>query len=338
MRPKSSLVVVAAVELFVASAVVEAGSAELNPTEIVSARFSNELPTQVAKNALNAVALSVARPNAKPSTYGASPVWFGQEAYFFSGVRIGTNEYLGPGHGVMDEKTGHPIVNITDCKMIYVDEETTPFSATEYTANKFYSPYEATSRAPDAAIFDSGSEQTNDEAPFMGQSIDHSPVDIGEKLYFVNYEPTPGKNQQQRTPFVTTARTPQDATLLSQPAELGGVVVGHESNGDIDTLVGMKSYGAIKDAYIRGGASGGAVFAVNGSLVGISDAADFNTKTNEANTMSLEQAEDKYHIELTGLPPDTKVETVIVQPVNHVLIKKLRSGLAKSAGCVKPKQ
>jgi len=299
--------------------------------------FPDTLPRHVGAVAVNVVAFDevIHEPQPKSSDESAT----------YSGVRISKTQYLGPGHGVFDEDTNRMYGGIEVCGRIDIDAESTGptvtlhesnetinLHGTETSAAKLYTPYRAGS-STDAALFSTDTINSR-QVQFHGQPISDKELTVGEQLYFVNYEAA--QDGQPRTPFELNLPSGTDIKSHAAPEETAGVVVGIDNLGRADVLVGMKNYGVMDDPYLRPGASGGAVFAEDGSLVGLSNRAAFSKKTNKLALESLKQAEEKYDVRLHGIAADARLEEVIVTPVDHPLVKKLRHGLAKAAHCTEP--
>lgn len=139
-----------------------------------------------------------------------------------------------------------------------------------------------------------------------------TPQDLpqGEKIYFVNFEPTPGGS----------ARDPKNSIGgLSTAAVFSGYVL-YDNEGDsgpIHVLTGVgDSFGRVTDNTVRPGASGGAVFRADGTLIGLSIAI-------AQEPLPIATIENDFGVDIRNQPRET-VQVTYVQPVDQEFVSKLQ--------------
>jgi hypothetical protein len=192
------------------------------------------------------------------------------------------------------------------------------------------------SNTPDVSLL-----QTIDYMPKSLSSNVTAPISststkIGEKAYFVNYQPLNGEYRSPSESAVENMNNAISMTAASthpnkftSPAIFGGVIVGHWSNGDIVTVDGFKTYDSKHDKKLTFGGSGGGVFNSKGQLIGISVEI-----LRPKDPYSAAEIDKTYHAKITGAKNKEKLQLSIIQPVNKSLISRLKSKLAHKRACV----
>jgi hypothetical protein len=175
----------------------------------------------------------------------------------------------------------------------------------------------------------------NSLSPKISAPISSTPTKIGQAIYIVNYEPL---NKVYRSPSesnVEQLNTAFHETIgvinperFTTPAMIGALIVGYRSNGDIYIVDGFKTYDSQHDEDVNPGGSGGGDFNSDGQLVGI------NVKSTSTNKpFSASEIDRVFGVKLIGDDKDN-LQIGLVQPVNKVLIKKLKSRLLQKQSCI----
>jgi hypothetical protein len=244
---------------------------------------------------------------------------YAARAYSGSGVLLNSRYVLTAGHMFLSG-TNKPLINAaTECEDLTFSydigrQELQSVVASESGSYK----YNDSTSLPDAGLLDLGPNVYQGNAALPAIEISKQTLYAGEPLFFVNYEPTAsGKYRDPINP----------AGSYTKPAIYGGFYIGKDQNGeDYDVLLGVKSYGAVKDVFSRPGASGGPVFNSEGQLVGI----DVQGYDSEPGTDEYEQ---DWNVQLQHDNPHQKLETEIIQPITPSIIKGLETNLKTSEIC-----
>lgn len=206
--------------------------------------------------------------------------------------------------------TARHVIAGMPCNYIHVHDPTS--------ALKPVSLARSTINFPDSGYDDLGLIVTKspEEAKY-DESLLPKPKDVprvGEDVYLVNYQPI---NERLRDPF---SRNPS----LRSPAIYGGLVLGMSRyGGDYVVATGYKSYGAVRDATTRGGASGGPVYNSEGKLIGLSVAGGIG--------LSVDQIDHRFGLNLADSPgAKGKHQITVVERISRTAIETL---LNQAAGC-----
>jgi V8-like Glu-specific endopeptidase len=273
-----------------------------------------------------------------------------------SGIRIGKNKYLTAGHVLINGTTDKPFYSSISCSHETIDITTKkktafiysnqgnvgtnlgkqiPLYGTDIEFEKSYGTYSDISglntNIPDAAIIEASSSKDSLLKRDIPVGISRNSANVGEGLYFENFEPTRDKHYDQRDPDENHINYEHNVQSLGKPAIYGGVVIDHLKNGDLVVLNGLKSYGATPANYTIEGASGGPVFNINGKLVGTS--VDGLYSKNGKETVAEIDSELDIHI---NAAQSSELAITVVQPITTKLISKLTNGLKTAPDCLEP--
>ena len=81
----------------------------------------------------------------------------------------------------------------------------------------------------------------------------------------------------------------------------------NSGNDDLVVITGMSTYAQEGDAILNPAGSGGAVFTKDGKLVGLSVAS--------ASTLTTDQAETEFGIDIINATPGTRLQVEYVEPI-----------------------
>jgi hypothetical protein len=135
---------------------------------------------------------------------------------------------------------------------------------------------------------------------------------VGEEVVFVNYEPL-ADGDTHRSP---KAEKPE----LRTPAIYTGYILSDPTGNDrqITVLTGAgQSYGRIPETHTRPGASGGAIFRMDGTLLGVTTAITVDP-------VKYEDVEKNFNVDLQG-PDPGDLQYTYVQPVDGQFLADLQS-------------
>ncbi len=231
-----------------------------------------------------------------------------------SGIRIKNNEILGPGH-LLKKEDNQPIEDWTYCDVSvdgYKKRDTNlghviPVTQAVSSRNKDNS-------VPDIALMKA---KTVVPEKFPEVELRKEPLTPGEPVIIVSWQPD--NNHHERSILE------QDAAYQT-PATFGGIVLGKTPEGDIALWTGIKSYDSeIQDSFGHSGGSGSPALDITGKLAGIliKSIYPFTTK----------DAENKFGVEINGIPNDFPLIVDILEPTPPTVIKKLEEKLKTTAQC-----
>jgi hypothetical protein len=268
-----------------------------------------------------------------------------------SAVRVARNKYLSAGH-YLYSGTDQFVDGDNSCNRILSvmgpstkasdvvgrgdrNYKTDGVSLPVYSFTGSFLEGDTSSTIPDVSLIyapDANHDLSNQETI----PIADSEAKVGEAGVFTNYQPTeiahvPRSPSESDEEYLTGYRYAEDKSytkLLTQPAVFGGVVIAKQANGDLVVLDDEKSYDRLGDTSLVAGGSGGGFENLDGQLMGVSDEA-----YSETDPFTIGQIDQKYDIDITGLPADAKGNIVIVQTVTKSLERDLNTNLKSSLLC-----
>lgn len=231
-------------------------------------------------------------------------------SYLGSGIRINSNYVITAGHMFDRIPNTTTAGSAAECYYLYFDSGET---AGPLLHGKSSDPGTTSATSPDVGVakYSDINDGYTDNPPQEQYKVANRPLKIGEKLFFINYEPTADGS----------IRYPN----TGGPAVFGGVYLGKTDYGDYEILSGLKSYGAVKDTVARPGASGGAVFTADGTLVGLSVKSSIGT-------YSAYTYEHEFGVKLLGKPSNQGLPFAVAQPINPDLVHSYESRISQLPG------
>jgi hypothetical protein len=241
-----------------------------------------------------------------------------------SGVRYDSDTVITAGHVVSNEQTHQLLPSLKrNCENLQANAQGGKYGVGA-AHNKVAAIY---NESTDVAAFSLSPLINSMPRKAAPLDVATTPPKQGDALYFVNYEPT--ANDEMRSP---EAETP----AFRKPAIYGGVVV-HNTIGDPTQTVEVltyKSYGEKPDSVSRPGASGGAVFKIQGGkavLVG-----EVSLAVREGFATTPEEVAGKIGQMPKGVPQDVELGLSGVQMVTPDTVQTLQYKLHEAPACKLP--
>ncbi len=269
------------------------------------------LPTAVEKQVDQAVKVRTSIPRLNPN----GSVTKKDEAantFALSGVSIGGGYILSAGHGLTSDSAPA------------TEKQTSCASVEIHGYSSKGKPYEKQAIGNVAVNQGFGNDfalykmSNNNHTPLpAAPNIRKTPLTVGEKVFFINWEPTENDDQ----------RDPSDNTGIghNKPAVFAGVVI---EAGDAPRVVtDIESYGTgLPDKNSRPGASGGMLVDANGDFAGLSNGGIDESLRNS--TIGIIWRILNKRIGTLGLPGDGEYVSTIT-PVTDTKVDQLKHELDK---------